>query len=66
MRSVPGLAFLYARPKLGFALLAILLAALPFLVGGGLGNSWVRVLDFVLLYMLMAIGLNIVVSYNFV
>ncbi len=63
MRSVPGLAFLYARPKLGFALLAILLAALPFLVGGGLGNSWVRVLDFVLLYMLMAIGLNIVVGY---
>ncbi|MCP5278796.1 MAG: ABC transporter ATP-binding protein [Thiobacillus sp.] len=60
---VPGLAFLYSRPGLAFVLLAVLLAALPFMVGGGLGNSWVRVLDFVLLYMLMAIGLNIVVGY---
>ncbi len=41
----------------------MLLAVLPFLVGLGLGNAWVRVLDFVLLYMLLAIGLNIVVGY---
>ncbi|MDP2833257.1 MAG: ABC transporter ATP-binding protein [Pseudomonadota bacterium] len=32
-------------------------------MGFGLGNSWVRVLDFVLLYVLLAIGLNIVVGY---
>ncbi len=51
------------RPGLALALLAVLLAVLPFLVGGGLGNSWVRVLDFVLLYVLLAIGLNIVVGY---
>ncbi|MBU1664086.1 MAG: ABC transporter ATP-binding protein, partial [Gammaproteobacteria bacterium] len=51
------------RPRLAFALLAILLAALPFIMGFGLGNSWVRVLDFVLLYVLLAIGLNIVVGY---
>ncbi len=63
MRRLPGLDFLHARPGLAFALLAALLIALPFLVGSGLGNSWVRVLDFVLLYMLMAIGLNIVVGY---
>ncbi len=51
------------RPRLAFAGLAVLLAVLPFLVGLGLGNAWVRVLDFVLLYMLLAIGLNIVVGY---
>jgi branched-chain amino acid transport system permease protein len=51
------------RPRLAFALLAVLLAILPFLMGFGLGNSWVRVLDFVLLYVLLAIGLNIVVGY---
>jgi branched-chain amino acid transport system permease protein len=51
------------RPRLAFVLLACLLASLPFLMGLGLGNSWVRVLDFVLLYILLAIGLNIVVGY---
>ncbi len=51
------------RPRLAFAGLTVLLAVLPFLVGLGLGNAWVRVLDFVLLYMLLAIGLNIVVGY---
>ena len=51
------------QPRLAFALLACLLASLPFLIGLGLGNSWVRVLDFVLLYILLAIGLNIVVGY---
>jgi branched-chain amino acid transport system permease protein len=61
--KLPGLDFLYRNPRLAFVLLAVLLAALPFLVGAGLGNSWVRVLDFVLLYMLLAIGLNIVVGY---
>jgi len=51
------------RPRLTAVLLAVLLAALPFLIGFGMGNSWVRVLDFVLLYILLAIGLNIVVGY---
>jgi branched-chain amino acid transport system permease protein len=51
------------RPRLAAVLLAVLLAVLPFLMGFGLGNSWVRVLDFVLLYILLAIGLNIVVGY---
>ncbi|HNA30531.1 MAG TPA: ABC transporter ATP-binding protein, partial [Thiobacillaceae bacterium] len=36
---------------------------MPFVIGAGLGNSWVRVLDFVLLYVLLALGLNIVVGY---
>ncbi len=58
-----GLKFLRERPRLVFALLALLLLALPFLVGAGLGNAWVRVLDFTLLYVILALGLNIVVGY---
>lgn len=46
-----------------FVLLGILLAALPFLVDAGLGRTWVRILDFTLLYMMLALGLNIVVGY---
>ena len=42
---------------------AILLAALPFLVNLGLGKTWVRILDFTLLYVMLALGLNIVVGY---
>lgn len=51
------------KPRLAFLLLAVLLAVLPFLVDFGLGRSWVRVLDFVLLYTMLALGLNIVVGY---
>ncbi len=51
------------RPPVAFALLAALLIVLPFLVDAGLGRSWVRVLDFVLLYTMLALGLNIVVGY---
>lgn len=43
--------------------LAILLAVLPFLIGPMLGRGWVRVLDFTLLYVMLALGLNIVVGY---
>ncbi len=46
-----------------FVALAILLALLPFLTEAGLGRSWVRILDFALLYILLALGLNIVVGY---
>ncbi len=46
-----------------FLLLAVLLAALPFLADAGLGRSWVRVLDYTLLYIMLALGLNIVVGY---
>lgn len=50
-------------PRWAFVLLAVLLAALPFLTGALLGKSWVRVLDFALLYVILALGLNIVVGY---
>lgn len=46
-----------------FGLAAIGLACLPFIVGGTLGNSWVRTLDFALLYIMLALGLNIVVGF---
>ena len=45
----------------GAIALALLLA--PFLAGAAFGNSWVRILDFVLLYSMLALGLNIVVGY---
>lgn len=44
------------------ALLAVLLLTLPFMVGAA-GSAWVRVLDFALLYIMLALGLNIVVGF---
>jgi len=41
---------------------AILLFALPFVVQMA-GNAWVRIIDIALLYVLLALGLNIVVGY---
>ena len=49
--------------RLGIALIAVVLSALPFAVGLGMGNAWVRVLDFALLYIMLALGLNIVVGF---
>ncbi len=46
-----------------FVGVGVLLALLPFLVDLGLGRSWLRVLNFTLLYILLALGLNIVVGY---
>jgi len=40
----------------------VALAVLP-LVAGLAGNAWVRMLDFALLYVMLALGLNIVVGY---
>lgn len=51
------------KPWLAYGLLALGLAALPFLVDFGLGRTWVRLLDFALLYVILALGLNIVVGY---
>lgn len=48
---------------LTFVALAVGLALLPLLVEAGLGRSWVRVMDLALLYIMLAVGLNIVVGY---
>ena len=47
----------------GIALIIGVLAVAPFVVGSHLGNAWVRTLDFALLYVMLALGLNIVVGY---
>lgn len=44
-------------------IVACLLAIMPWVVGALGGNYWVRVLDFALLYILLALGLNIVVGF---
>jgi branched-chain amino acid transport system permease protein len=44
------------------ALIAAALLVLPLLAGMA-GNAWVRMLDFALLYVMLALGLNIVVGY---
>jgi branched-chain amino acid transport system permease protein len=43
--------------------IGVVLALLPFVTGELLGRSWVRILDFALLYIMLALGLNIVVGY---
>jgi branched-chain amino acid transport system permease protein len=47
---------------LTFVVAAVLLAVLP-LVVQQFGNAWVRIIDIALLYVLLALGLNIVVGY---
>jgi len=41
----------------------VLLLALPFLVDAALGRTWVRILDIALLFVMLALGLNIVVGF---
>ncbi|KAA0911438.1 ABC transporter ATP-binding protein [Pusillimonas sp. ANT_WB101] len=47
---------------LGVALFGVVLAVLPFLLGVA-GQSWVRLLNFALVYVMLALGLNIVVGF---
>src|SRR3546814_864202 len=47
---------------LSIALCGLVLAALPFVLGMA-GQSWVRTLNFALLYVMLALGLNIVVGF---
>ena len=42
---------------------AFALILLPWIVGASGGNYWVRVLDFALLYIVLALGLNVVVGF---
>ncbi|WP_420877062.1 ABC transporter permease subunit [Rhodocyclus tenuis] len=45
------------------ALIGILLAVAPFLIGSAAGSTWLRIVDFALLYIMLALGLNIVVGF---
>ena len=51
------------RASLGLLLFALALVLAPWIVGHAGGNTWVRTLDFALLYIMLALGLNIVVGY---
>ena len=42
---------------------AVLLLAAPFLIDATLGRTWVRIVDVALLFIMLALGLNIVVGY---
>ncbi len=46
----------------GFALIGVALALLPFALAQ-VGTSWVRITNFAILYVLLALGLNIVVGF---
>jgi branched-chain amino acid transport system permease protein len=62
-RVEPCVRYLGARPRLTLVLLAALLMLLPFVVGAGLGNRLGAHHRFRLLYVMLALGLNIVVGY---
>src|SRR3979490_2861578 len=47
---------------LGVAMLALALVLLPFSAGFA-GQAWVRILNFAMLYIMLALGLNIVVGF---
>ena len=58
---------LFVRRKnsvwLGYVFIAIALLILPFFVEASMGRTWVRILDFALIYAMLALGLNIVVGF---
>src|SRR5574343_270259 len=54
--------WLNPRSAFGIALIAITLLGLPFVAALG-GQAWVRILDYAILYVFLALGLNIVVGF---
>ncbi len=55
----------WLSPKsfLGIVLITAALVALPFILGMGGGQAWVRIVNFAILYVFLALGLNIVVGF---
>jgi branched-chain amino acid transport system permease protein len=54
--------WLNPRSAFGITLIAVALLGLPFVAAMG-GQAWVRILDFAILYVFLALGLNIVVGF---
>jgi len=52
-----------AALAVGFALITVALAALPFVLAQQFGTTWVRITNFAILYIFLALGLNIVVGF---
>src|SRR5450830_268060 len=50
------------QARVSMALLLALMLVFPF-VASQYGNSWVRIIDIALLYIMLALGLNIVVGF---
>ena len=48
--------------RIGVALIAVTLAVLPFALAQ-VGTAWVRITNYAVLYILLALGLNIVVGF---
>jgi len=51
------------RQKMQLVILVLALLLLPFFTDVLLGRGWVRIIDFAMLYIMLALGLNIVVGY---
>ena len=54
--------WLSPRSAFGITLIVVALLGLPFVAAMG-GQAWVRILDFAILYVFLALGLNIVVGF---
>jgi branched-chain amino acid transport system permease protein len=52
-----------AKQYAGMILIAAGIVLAPMIIGAAGGNYWVRVLDFAMLYVMLALGLNIVVGF---
>jgi branched-chain amino acid transport system permease protein len=52
-----------AAKWIGMALIAIALAALPFVLAMSAGTAWVRITNLAILFVLLSLGLNIVVGF---
>lgn len=63
MKLLTGFTRPAQRARLGVVLFALALLLAPWIAGHAGGNAWVRMLDFALLYIMLALGLNIVVGY---
>ena len=50
------------RSRASLIVLAVIVLAFPF-IASNFGNSWVRIIDLALLYIMLALGLNIVVGF---
>jgi len=52
-----------AKQKVTTVLVVLLVVLAPIIIGSAGGNYWVRVLDFAMLYVMLALGLNVVVGF---
>ena len=52
-----------AKVWVGAFAIGLVLLVMPFLLGATAGQGWIRILNFALLYVMLALGLNIVVGF---